>query len=473
MLGSIPEASILVPIALFTWPLVLGALFMAMPSRRAVISGFIGAWLFLPVAEYQFAGFPEYNKMTATSASVFIMTLLFDPNRVMSFRPKWIDLPMVALILCPMASSLSNELGPYDGMSECNGQLIRWGLPYFIGRIYFNDVRSMRELAIGVFIGGLIYMPFCWFEMRMSPQLHRIVYGFMQHGFMQTIRYGGYRPMVFLQHGLMVGMWMATATLCGLALWRTGSLRQVRGISIAPLIAMLFVTTFMCRSTGAILLMFVGFGLLFAVKYLRTSLALHAVAGIVVVYIAFRAIGLWSGDRLVDFTDRVFGNERASSVETRVYNEEMLTAKARQQVLFGWGGWGRSRIFSDSGQDISVTDSQWVITFGTNGAVGLTALLTAMLLPPLALGWRIPVRYWPHPLVSATGTLAVVVVLWMADNTMNAMFNPIYIVITGGLAAMQPLTQADFTPIVVRRIRPQPFVPRRKRHKPAAARIRG
>ena len=168
-----PDANFLVPIVMFGWPLVLAALFLMMPARRAVISGLIVAWLFLPVAEYEFKGIPEYNKMTATSLSLFIATLLFEPNRVLAFRPKWIDLPMLVLCLCPMASSLSNGLGLYDGMSESNSQLLRWGLPYLIGRIYFNDYQSMRELAFGVFLGGLAYLPFCRFESRMSPQLHR------------------------------------------------------------------------------------------------------------------------------------------------------------------------------------------------------------------------------------------------------------------------------------------------------------
>ncbi|MCC6152595.1 MAG: O-antigen ligase domain-containing protein, partial [Candidatus Hydrogenedentes bacterium] len=141
------EGNILVPVVMFGWPLLLVALFLMLPARRAVIMGLIVAWLFLPVAEYEFKGIPEYNKMTATSLSLFIATLLFEPNRVLAFRPKWIDLSIVVLILAPFMSSLSNGLGAYDGMSEANSQLLRWGLPYFIGRIYFNDYESMRELA--------------------------------------------------------------------------------------------------------------------------------------------------------------------------------------------------------------------------------------------------------------------------------------------------------------------------------------
>ena len=61
--------------------------------------------------------------------------------------------------------------------------------------------------------------------------------------------------MVFLQHGLMVGMWMVTATLAGLALWQAGIVRHIRGIPMWVFVALLFVTTIMCRSSGAIVLL--------------------------------------------------------------------------------------------------------------------------------------------------------------------------------------------------------------------------
>ncbi|HRI88276.1 MAG TPA: O-antigen ligase domain-containing protein [Candidatus Hydrogenedentes bacterium] len=466
-----PDSNFLVPLVMFGWPFVLVAMFMMMPSRRAVIVGLITAWLFLPVAEYQFRGIPEYNKMTATSISLFLATLFFDPTRVLSFRPKWIDLPMLIVCFCPLASSLTNGLGLYDGLSESNGQLMKWGLPYFLGRVYFTDYQSMRELAVGVFIGGLIYLPFCWFEMRMSPQLHRMTYGYHQHAFVQTIRMGGYRPMIFLQHGLMVGMWMTTATLCGLALWQTKVLTSIRGIPMWMILSVLGVTTIMCRSTGAILLLMAGVGVFITIRYMRTSLGLVALAGVCAFYIAVRAFGIWDGSEMIDATNSVFGAERAQSVATRVYNEEALTQKARIQPVFGWGGWGRSRIHNESGKDITITDSQWVITLGANGLLGMTAMLAAVLLPAILLARKVPPAWWNHPVASPVAALAVVVVLWMADNTMNAMFNPVYVVIIGGLAGLRPLSQLDLPSLAVRRVvTRRPHVPRRKKGRPVPPR---
>ena len=41
---------------------------------------------------------------------------------------------------------------------------------------------------------------------------------------------------------------------------------------------------------------------------------------------------------------------------------------------FGWGRFGRGRVFDDAGSDISVSDGYWVITLGTFGLVGFIAV---------------------------------------------------------------------------------------------------
>ena len=67
---------------------------------------------------------------------------------------------------------------------------------------------------------GLIYSLFILFELRMSPNLHRWIYGFGQHGFSQHIRWGGYRPMVFMAAGLAVALFITNALMAAGALTR-------------------------------------------------------------------------------------------------------------------------------------------------------------------------------------------------------------------------------------------------------------
>ena len=50
----------------------------------------------------------------------------------------------------------------------------------------------------------------------------------------------------------------------------------------------------------------------------------------------------------------------------------MLAAKAMRRPVFGWGGWGRSRVHDEWGTDLSITDGLWIIQFGQLGQVQLS-----------------------------------------------------------------------------------------------------
>lgn len=105
-------------------------------------------------------------------------------------------------------------------MSETLQQIVTWGLPYFVAKVYFADPEGLKTLALAIFLGGIVYIPFCFIEMAISPQLHRMTYGFSQANILQSMRSGGFRPVVYMQHGLMVAMWMVSATFSNLAALR-------------------------------------------------------------------------------------------------------------------------------------------------------------------------------------------------------------------------------------------------------------
>jgi hypothetical protein len=427
--------SILVPIMMFGWIPVVITLFSKLPPRRAVISSFLFAWMFLPMAEYPIPGLPDYTKMSATCWGVLIAALIFDSNSIFSFRFKTIDIPMIIWCLCPLFSSLTNGLGIYDGISESLAQTVTWGFPYFIGRIYFDNLESLKEFAIGIFIGGLIYMPLCWFEIRFSPQLHRIFYGYHQRAFLQTMRYGGFRPMVFMEHGLMVGIWMMSSTLIGLWLWVTGILKKVKGIPISVLVIMLLITSILCKSTGAIALFIVGIGILLITKKIKINIMLICLMLASVLYVSTRATGFWDGENFTMFIYE-HDKERAQSLWTRFDNENMLIEKALEKKTFGWGGWGRSRVYDEEGEDITITDGLWIIVFGKNGLFGLTALMASILFPMVILMKRYNPWDLFHPKVVSATLLSVLLGLYMVDSLLNAMVNPIFMVASGGITSL-------------------------------------
>lgn len=423
-------------IVMFAWiPLVIG-LFALMQARRAVIAAFLCAWLFLPMIGYDLPALPDYTKMSATCVGILLGVALFDSSRLLSFRPRPIDLPMVLWCACPFASALSNGLGTYEAVSAVLANVIAWGLPYLIGRLYFGELAGLRELAIGVFIGGLVYVPLCLFEIRMSPQLHSIVYGFKQPGWVETMRFGGWRPTIFMQHGLMVGMWMAAASLVGAWLWMTGSLRRLCGVPTVWLVLALLATTVLCKSTGATALLAVGLGVLFLARRFRTFIPVVCLLLVPPVYMAARAGGLWSGEGAVALVEELVNKDRAHSLNVRFQNEAMLIDKALQRPVFGWGRFGRARVYDQNGGNISITDGLWIINFGETGLAGLVAFTAVFLVPVIVLLRRIAVKRWAGTAGAHVAACCILAIIYTIDNLLNGMVNPIFTLAVGGLSGV-------------------------------------
>lgn len=423
-------ATPLVTIALLGWVPLGAALFVVLPARRAMLASYLLGWLLLPMAGVPLPGLPDFTKMTAAGLAAFVGAVVFDGGRFASLRPRWFDIPMVLWCVVPAASSLSNGLGIYDGLSAMYGQVVDWGIPYLMGRLYITDLPAMRDLAMAIFIGGLIYVPLCLYEVRMSPQLHNMVYGFHQHSWLQVRRLGGWRPTVFMQHGLAVGMWMTAAALVGSWLWYAGRQRVLWRVPMTVWLPVLGGTAVLCKSLGALGLLFMAGPLMVASKWLRTTVLLWALALTPIVYMGVRATGMWAGEGLVEIAEAVAGDDRAGSLRFRMRNEDYLVDHALQSPLLGWGGWGRNRPAHMG--DEAVTDGLWVIALGKNGLVGLAFWTLAMMLPVWLTLRRYPVRTWRDPWVAAPVAVAVMLLLYMLDCLLNAMLNPIFVLAAGG-----------------------------------------
>lgn len=443
---------ILVPLVMFAWVPIVLYLFSRLPARKAVVSSFMFAWLFLPQAAMELSGVPDFTKASATCYGILLATFIFDVGRFRSFKFGWLDIPMAIWCLSPFVASVTNDLGPYDGFSASLDQTMTWGVPYFLGRIYLNSLAGLRQLAMGIFIGGLIYVPLCLFESRFSPQLHRIVYGGLASAdFSQTMRLGGYRPTVFMQHGLAVAAFMMAATFIALWLWQTKAIKQIWNIPSSWLFGILFVTFVLTRSTGALTIFLIGVVFLFVGKQFRTALPIFILIIGMGVYLYLNAeTETYFTDQLITYLSKIFPPERVQSLQFRFNNEELLVDHARDRIIFGWGGWDRSRVIMPDTGRLAIQDSLWVLAFGMTGTVGLVSLFTSMLLPVWALFWsRYPARTWTNPQVAPVVALAVMVVLYMLDCIMNAMINPLYILAVGGIAGLV------MSPEVTRRTSPK------------------
>jgi hypothetical protein len=425
----------LIPVVMFGWIPIVLFLFVRFPHQRALIISFVVAWLFMPQTSYPIPLLPPYNKISASCYAILIATIVYDTARITTFKPGWLDVPMVICCLCPILSQVTNGGSP---ISPTFAQIITWGLPYFLGRLYLGSLDGLRQLAIGIFAGGLAYIPFTLIEGVKGPILHQMVYGvnaFEDWG--QARRLGGWRPVVFMQHGLMVGMWMMTAALIGVWLWQTGTLKKFQGQSIKTLAIVLTIAFFLCRSTGAYSLFAIALLVLFTAKWFRTSLPLLFIIGYIAFYLYIAASGQFSSKDVMNVINPIFGEERAASLKFRFDNEEILGDKARQRFLFGWGDSGGNRVYNQYGKDISVTDSLWIISFGCNGAVGLVSLFSSLLLPVVVFAaFKYPARTWSNPKVAPAAALGVALTMYMFDCVLNAMTNPIFALIAGGISGL-------------------------------------
>lgn len=421
----------LVPAALFTWPAVALALFVVMPARRATLVSVIGGTLFLPVAGYSLPGIPDYSKQVATAFGAMIGVAVCDSGRLLAFRPRWFDVPMAVFCVVPMASSISNGLGAYDGLASVFSQSMEWGVPYILGRLYLSDLLGMRELATAIVLGGLIYVPLCLIEVRLSPQLHNWVYGFHQHQFAQTKRLGGFRPTVFMSHGLMVSLWMSAASLLAVWLWMAKARRTVVRVPMNAISGVLIATAILCKSVGALALLAAGLGTAILVRTMRTRALVLVLLLAPPMYIALRATGIWSGRHLVELVEVIGLDVAAGSLNFRLQNENILAEHALKRPLLGWGGWARNRPGGDIG---IVTDGLWIIALGKYGFVGLSSVMLAILLPAVIAVRRVQPRLWLRPEIAPMTGVALVLVIVMIDNLFNALVNPVYMMAAGGVA---------------------------------------
>jgi O-antigen ligase len=444
VMGTTPQATL----ALYLWIPICLFLFVRFPPQRAMIIGLIAAWQFLPMDKIFIPPLPVYDKMAAACYGILLRTLLFDLDRLVTLVPSWIDIPAVILAICPLFSQIENGLSP---ITPTFNQMVNWGAPYLIGRIYITDLKSCRKLAIGIFVGALAYIPFAFIEFAMGPLLHEKVYGYPAFiDWTQARRYGGWRPVLFMQHGLMVGAWLMVAAMTGIWLWVTKSLKKVAGQPIKPLAILLLLTFINCRSTGAWLLAVLGLGLLFGAKLFKSSIPVLLLVMTIYLYLIGGVTGTTPTDTILQIMSFT-GEDRGASLGFRFRNEHVLSEQARKKILFGWGDSGNHRVQLEDGR-MAITDSLWIILFGFNGMVALFSWASMLLIPVMRFCVMYPPKTWHRPKVAPVAVLTVALILYVIDCLLNAMTNPVYTVIAGGLATLVTSPQESVVEPKMRRI---------------------
>lgn len=426
--------TVFAPLIFWGWVPFSISMFQKFNERKAILITVIGGVLFLPQISFRMPLVVFYNKNIAIATALLVGYLLRPAQIKESIKSSNLD--FFIIIWCsisPLLTSLANSLGLYNGLSDSVINTMQWGIYYWVGRKYFNTLNALKELIIGLIVGGLLYLPFILYELRMSPQLSNIFYGVFPHNWLQHVRYGGFRPIVFMQHGLMVSLWMAICSIASFWLWRSKEILQIREVKISIITIALAFTTILTKSSNGI--SFLVIGIISWYFFKKRSLKIFYILLLTFpAYIVARTLDLVSIETLSGYLSSIFNEQRIDSLLFRLNQENLFSQKILDRLVLGWGGFGRNRpIDPRTGEIIAIVDSLWLIIFSTKGLLGLTSFFGALLIGPILILRRIRKNFREKSVIPMI--LSLIVLIFAVDCLLNAMTNPIYMLCSGALVS--------------------------------------
>ncbi len=428
---------------LILWPFVALVLFRRFSPSQALIWTLLGGYLLLPPppANFDFPLMPPLNKENIPSLAAFaiVATTLRGQIELLP-RSRIVRALLLIFILSPFATVATNTEPVFFGVAGLPGlrfveaialmvQQAILVLPFILGRAILAQPQDQRAILMALMVGGLVYSVPMLIEIRLSPQINTWVYGYFQHYFNQMVRFGGFRPIVFLYHGLWAAFFAMTAFIAALALYKGSDNRNAPAYLIAA--GYLGVLLILCKSVGAALygILLAPLVLLLGAKNqirLATFLAILAVA-----YPVLKQAELVPVEQMLDQAAQ-FDADRAASLKFRFDNEDVLLERASLKPVFGWGSWGRNHILDPvTGIITTVTDGRWIITLGVFGWVGFLAEFGLLISPLLAL--LAAARRKGAEVQVLAGPLSLLLAINIVDLIPNATLTPLTWLIAGSL----------------------------------------
>jgi hypothetical protein len=349
---------------------------------------------------------------------------------------------MLVFIFSPILTALTNDdgvmfgnfyiqpLGIKEGLSMAASKLITI-IPFILAMNFLNRDTDQRDILIALVIAGLVYSLPMLLEVRLSPQLNTWIYGFFQHSFGQMMREGGFRPIVFLYHGLWVAFFCFTTIVAALALYQ--SEKRGRRPALKYLFAglYLFGVLVLCKSLGSL---FYAISLIPLILFFSTRMQLRVAIVITLIAVLYPVLkgNNFIPERAVIEQAYAISPERAESLHFRLVNEALILERASQKPLLGWGSYGRPFIHNTNGQIITIPDGRWVITIGALGWVGYIAEFGLLALPIFLI--FLGIRGVPNAQISPLlGGVCLILATNMFDLLPNATLTPLTWLMAGGL----------------------------------------
>nr|WP_241525615.1 hypothetical protein [Pseudophaeobacter leonis] len=425
---------------LLIWPVVSVVLFRRLSPERAILWCILAGYMLLPpVAEFDLPLVPDMDKFTIPSIMAFVLCVgllrkkvpLLPRHPLAKVLTLLFAFAVVPTVMTNGDPIIFEVLAGSDPIVFIVDMLpgLRWRdlgsvminqiiilMPFLLARRYLSSEMGQKELLLAFCIAGLAYSIPSLIEIRLSPQININVYGFFQHNFSQTMRQGGFRPIVFMPHSLWLALFMFSAVLAAAALARAAQGRE--RIRLAMAAAYLFWVLILCKSFASLAygLSFVPMVALASARWqIRAALLLAAIA---ITYPMLRNLGLIPTEAILAQAEALSA-ERAQSLGYRFDNEAMMLQRAAEKPWFGWGGWGRNLVRdSETGSIISIPDGHWILVFGSFGWLGYLAEMGLLCLP-LALQGREIRRRGKEGISPFATPIALILAATMVDMMLN------------------------------------------------------
>lgn len=423
-------------LALILWPLVSVWLYKRYEVIPATFLTIVGGYLLLPVGvDFDFPLIPALNKTTIPAIMAFIGCRFVANKSIGLLPPKGLERNLIILFFIGSVGMVFtngdaiNELNRFiPGLSyrDTVSVIISQGLlllPFIISMQLIKTHEDQIQLFKLLVLAGLVYSILIMFEIRMSPQLHKWVYGFFPHSWGQQVRYGGFRPVVFLGHGLWVSIFLVS--VLGAALILTKLKIQLTTYFNRWVVAYLVMLLYLSKGFGAMVL---GIALFFPIKFLGSFVVKRiawCLATVAITYPLLCIMDLFPHQYLLELIEPI-NSRQAGSLEYRFNQETLLLERAKDKFIFGWGGWDRYKLAD------SVTDGYWIILFGKYGMIGFLSIFGLMYSALVRAGFgRNQAEDYKVQILIAGHCLIVAVI--MVDQIPNDSMNSLFWIIVGSL----------------------------------------
>ncbi len=424
-----------------------GLLFRVLSLQWAVSVTVVGGFLFLPVLRIPLTGLPDYTKSLAISVAIILGFLIRGKELPRIGKIRWYDVVSAGWVAALPISYILNGYPLYNAFAALFAKVMVWAVPYWAGRLCFQSSASARILLQCIVIGALMYVPLAAWEIRMSPQLHTTIYGQFQHSFAQMKRGDGFRPIVFTEHALILALWFGVALTAATSLRKLGRTAPRWSQEAWWMLPIFILMLPMCKSLGAAVLGFV------ASASIQFRPCRHALVIFILAAIAYVTARIFYDEVTYQAISSLLDNlpaERAQSFQFRMDNERLLLARAWDQPWIGWVHEGYRSVKIEGlrqgeAQFKVVTDSFWVIVFGTTGFMGIFTLYPVLIASATRGYWDASVRQ-----LTESKALSAIAAIVMLNTISNGAYSPIAILATGAAlsvgTAKKPEPNASHSP---------------------------